>query len=337
VPGIQAHRVELEIVQKELGVLALNGSSTFSTKGGGGTGRTELALGVSPSVTEPKNAQVNAALQGTPGMAEKVSIVPEPVTTATGRKELITTAEALEAVHNATGQDVIGDHFTRVHPRAAATVKEAPLFDALCRVSDALRQRWGREDGWLTFRSVSFFNDRPKEVPRRLFLYWQQARRTAGGLPLDDLLRIATLSDAQLDSTDLAQGAEHLYGIAEWEQVRNSQLRPHWRILAALPGDGRGAALSAQGLPFGDMPWEVQERVTAHVVPISSKPARFAEVYAGLLLRARFVPAVEAEKKRMMAEFTYSYPSPGGTRYRQQVGTDGGVSYGPEPPPVAAK
>jgi len=231
---------------------------------------------------------------------------------------------------------VIGDHFTRLRPRAQGTVKKVPLFDALCRVGDALRLRWGSEDGWLTFRSVSFFNDRPKEVPRRLLLDWQQARSTTGGLPLDDLLRIATLSDAQLDSADIAQGAEHLYGIAEWDQVRSSQLRPHWRILAALPGDGRGTALSAQGLPFGGMPWEVQERVTAYVVPTGSKPAQFAEVYAGLQMRVRFAPAVEAEKKRMLAEFTYTYPSPGGTRYRQQVGTDGGTSYGPEPPPPAA-
>jgi hypothetical protein len=44
-----------------------------------------------------------------------------------------------------------------------------------------------------------------------------------------------TLSDAQLDSTFMTNGAKGLYGVAEWELLRSRNLRPVLRFLASLP------------------------------------------------------------------------------------------------------
>jgi hypothetical protein len=177
----------------------------------------------------------------------------------------------LEAVHKATGLDVIGDSYARLHPAASVTVEKTPLFDALNRVSDTLRLRWNKETdapaktSWLTFRSTSFFNDRLKEVPNRLYARWSERRRDKNSLPLADLLAIAQLSDAQLDSGAADETARKCYGISEWRLVRSSSLREHWRFLAVLPAGLRAAALSDKGLRFLDLPLDRQQDFAALV------------------------------------------------------------------------
>src|SRR5207253_5497313 len=50
------------------------------------------------------------------------------------------------------------------------------------------------------FRNAGFYNDRLREVPNRLLRRWVASRREHGALTLDDLVEIAQLPDAQLDS-----------------------------------------------------------------------------------------------------------------------------------------
>jgi hypothetical protein len=168
----------------------------------------------------------------------------------------VTTADVLEALHHASGLPIVADHYTRLYPPAELAVQNMPLFDTLNRLSNTLRLRWDRDadDGWLQFRSASFFNDRIKEVPNRLLARWSASRRQHGALTLDDLIEIAQLSDPQLDSAAMAEGAQLCWGLGEWGLARrDAGLRRHVRFLAAFTPDQLRQAQSAQGLAFTRM------------------------------------------------------------------------------------
>src|SRR5947209_5131987 len=133
--------------------------------------------------------------------------------------------------------------------------------------------RWNQEAGthgvgaWLQFRSASFYDDRAKEVPNRLLARWAAARREHGGLPLDDLIEIAQLSDAPLDSTFMAEGARELWGLEEWGIAHSHLPRPHLRYLATLTPAQRQAAQTAAGLPFSQLSLAQQQQLIGHLGP----------------------------------------------------------------------
>src|SRR4029453_2059638 len=111
----------------------------------------------------------------------------------------------------------------------------ATLFDALCRAGDTLSLRWKKDGNFLLARSTSYFWDKLKEVPNRLLGRWQADRRAAGGLPLEDLLEMATLTDQQLDSRFVGEGVVHAWGLREWGMLAGrAPLRPYARYLAVL-------------------------------------------------------------------------------------------------------
>jgi hypothetical protein len=261
----------LEIAATELGRFQLRGASGFSLPGGSGASSGgNLASGTSPTARDPKNAEANKTVARDPALQNKVTLPPPPVSNgerpATSDKAAVTTAELLEAFHRATGQDVIGDYYTRLLDPAQVwpgqTAAPAPAFDLLCKTADAARLRWERQEEWLTFRSIGFFNDRPKEVPARLLQRWSRAQAENGGaLPLRSLTEIASLSDAQLDGAAMAEGARALHGLTQWEMVRSPEYRPTWRFLAALPPDLRQKACDARrgGLTFEDVMPDAQE------------------------------------------------------------------------------
>src|SRR5262249_3560276 len=112
----------------------------------------------------------------------------------------------------------------------------------------------------LQFRTVGYFNDRPKEIPNRLLTRWAASRRKHGALTLDDLIEISQLTDAQRDSERVAEGARLCFGLKEWGLGCNPALRPHWEFLADLSPKLRQAALSDQGLLFDRMPLVQQQR-----------------------------------------------------------------------------
>jgi hypothetical protein len=156
----------------------------------------------------------------------------------------------LEILHRVTGLPIVADYYTRLHKPEAVTVRNQSLHDALNRLSDAMRLRWRKENGWLQFRSAGYFIDRVKEVPNRLLRRWAASRRTRGSLALEELIEIAQLSDPQLDAAEMAEGVQVLFGLAEWNLAANRSLRPHWRFLAGLTPAQRQAAVSAPGLSF---------------------------------------------------------------------------------------
>src|SRR5207244_9438415 len=136
-----------------------------------------------------------------------------------------------------------------------------------------------RGGAWLQLRSTSYFNDRLKEVSNRLLARWKNSRdqsaRSAGtpALTLDDLIEIAQLSDAQLDSSEMAEGARELSGLEGWDLTRRSELRPHWRFLASLPPEQLQLAQSAAGVPFTRMSLAQQQQFLA-MLPAQLDPFR---------------------------------------------------------------
>jgi hypothetical protein len=252
-------RVRFKITQNELGQLDLDGQSGVLLKGRTSLVSGEIASGVSPTVRNPRNAAANAKLKGEPALRAKVTIEPKA---SCGTKEgppRVTSADVLEAIHRTTGRPVVADFYTRLHDPAGVTVRNTPLFDALNHVADAMRLRWQWErpdsadsgGGWLRFRSASYFNDRIKEVPNRLLNRWAASRREHGALTLDDLVEIAGLTDAQLDSGAMAEGAKHCFRLAEWDLARNNTgLRPQLRFLATLTKGQRDQARRPEGLSF---------------------------------------------------------------------------------------
>jgi hypothetical protein len=72
--------------------------------------------------------------------------------------------------------------------------------------------------------------ERPQGARARL----QRVLGPGPGLTLDDLLEIAQLPEAQLDATDMAEGARECWGLAGRNLSRGWFQRPHLRFLAQL-------------------------------------------------------------------------------------------------------
>src|SRR5207247_4708856 len=123
------------------------------------------------------------------------------------------------------------------------------LYVLLDRLGETMRLRWrlegenttpsGAEKRWLQIRSATYYQDRVKEVPNRLLTRWAEARRRHGMLPLDDLVEIAGLSEAQLDGEEMRQGAVEWWGIPEWSLIRSRYFYPHVRFLAEFTPEQR--------------------------------------------------------------------------------------------------
>ncbi len=186
----------------------------------------------------------------------------------------MTTADVLEALHRATGLNIVSDYYTRLFRPEEVSVRNQPFFDALNHLADAMRMRWHKEaatrgaGGWLQFRTTSYFNDRLKEVPNRLLNRWAAARRRNGSLSVEELVEVAQLSDAQLDSGTMAEGARLLFGLTEWRLAQDC--RSNWRYLAGFTPEQRRAAQSAAGLPFRQMSLAQQQQFLSVALGASS-------------------------------------------------------------------
>jgi RNA polymerase sigma-70 factor (ECF subfamily) len=259
--------VTLTLKQSELGWFALDGESGVAIAPGmGGTinGNGPYAIGRNPAALQPNNRAANARLAGAAAMRAPLSFQPRPSCrpipvagptpgTSEAGEIKVTSADVLEAVHQASGLPIVADYYTRLYRIASVSVKQQPLFDALNQITDAMRFRWTKEGEWLQFRSASYYDDRLKEVPNRLLTRWAASRKERGALSLDEVIEIAQLSDAQLDAVEMAEGVKECFGILEWEVARKKQLRPHVRCLALLQPAQRERARRAAGLPFTDL------------------------------------------------------------------------------------
>jgi hypothetical protein len=162
-------------------------------------------------------------------------------------------------------------------------VKGQPLFEALNQIADAMRLRWSKEGGWLQFRSASYYHDRLKEVPNRLLNRWAAARRQHGALPLDQLVEMVQLSDAQLDAAEMAEGIRECFGLIEWDVARKEVTRPSLRFVAQLTPAQRVEAMSTEGLAFTRMSLAQQQRFIA-LLDMQGGPLQSLEKVAGATL-----------------------------------------------------
>jgi hypothetical protein len=280
--------VSLRIGHSELGEFTLDGGSgvtvgsTITIRGH------DLAKGVSSAVQDPENGVANARLARDPALQRRVTVVPvascpspsahrEPASGGPAATPRVTTADVLEALHRATGMPIVADFYTHLYPPAAVSVSSQSLFEALNRLSDAMHLRWKKDapgtapstagggGAWLQFRSVSYYDNRVKEVPNRLLSRWASSRQKAGWLPLDELIEMAQLSDTQLDSGFVAEGMQECWGLPEWSLARNREGRPHLRYLAQLTPAQRQTAMSVRGVSFSQLSLAQQQGLIAHL------------------------------------------------------------------------
>lgn len=291
---VTSSTVSLSLDHTELGAVALN-----SFVSGGGVGfQTTLAVGRSPSASNPENRSANKNLQSDPLFRRRVTLAPKGCVrpdfkTAFGidfskgrniRDDLqdsvsppdphLSSADVWEEVHAKTGIPIIGDYYTHLYPANDFAAEKQALFDALCRSGDALGVLWKKDADFVQCRSTAFFWNKLKEVPNRLLDRWQMDRELKSGLPLDDLLEMAELSDRQLDSLLVGQGVKHCRDLMEWSILADpqyagsrrklDQVRPLARFLATLPPGLRQRALAPDGVPlsaFGPPQLETLARI----------------------------------------------------------------------------
>jgi hypothetical protein len=305
--------------QNELGEFAIDGHSGVASAGFYVTFRGgPFAVGQSLAVRKPDNGRANARLAQAPAFRPRVTVAPSRGTGAkrpgnsvdlapdaarhdsanSGAK--VTTADVLEALHQATGLPIAADYYTRLYPADAVSMRNQPLFAALNQLADTMRLRWSKDDAWLEFRSSTFYDDRVKEVPNRLLNRWATSRLQHGFLTLDDLVEIAQLSDAQLDAAEMAEGARDGSGLVEWDLARQRFSRPHLRLLGKLTPEQRQEAAGPEGLAFTRMSLAHQQQFISFLFPpndpvIQSLASRFGstrllEELKDAVLRVEYTP-----------------------------------------------
>jgi RNA polymerase sigma-70 factor (ECF subfamily) len=289
-----------------------------------------LAVGRSPAVLKPENARATARLAHDAALRSRVTVQPQPScgsdlapgfvgappswrhageTPALPRKgeqlplpasgrgsggevnpPKVTSADVLEALHDATGLPIVADYYTHLYAPEAVSARNIPLFDALNDLADAMHVRWARDSdgGWLQFRSASYYNDRLKEVPNRLLSRWATRRYSRGSLTLDDLVEIVQLPDPQLNADEMAEGARECFGLAEWDLARDQVLRQHLRYLAAFTRDQRQRTMSAAGLPFSQMTLSQQQQFISLALYPLDAPLQSLEEMTAATLRVEY-------------------------------------------------
>jgi hypothetical protein len=316
--------VSLRVDRSELGQLALMvGSGLYfdsDPTARTGMGLAEpLAVGRNPSATKPDNASANHERRKEPFFQRTVSFRPAPSCPRFAPKAKppseekrssfaplnslgqfgpepphVSTADVWEAVHRATGLNILADSHSRFYPVPPVTVERRPLFEGLCQVADALGVRWKKEGDFLVCRSASFFWDKLKEVPNRYLARWRENKVKQRGLPLEDLLEMAALSEQQLNSATVGKVVQHCWGLDEWwlvghgtmkTGVNPGDLRPVARFLAGLTPAQRRQAQLPEWLAFAALTPAQQQALTSLLGPPErTKPdprsLRFQFVYA---------------------------------------------------------
>jgi hypothetical protein len=226
-------RVILHLDRSDLGQVVLSVSIYVNGKEGVSKTWMRLADG-HPTLDNLDNPKENENLRREKGFQELISVHPESSCPKLRQKkpdpgELKTphvfSADVWEAIHRSTGRSIVADYFSRLYAPADVTFERVSLYEALCRGGDAMGVRWSKAGNFLLGRSARFCWDRLKEVPKRSLQRWQQAKQADGGLPLQSLIEMASLSDDQLnagalgESTGVGGAIMHCWGLNEWHLV----------------------------------------------------------------------------------------------------------------------
>jgi hypothetical protein len=170
--------------------------------------------------------------------------------------DMPTLGDVCEAVHRATGLEVIADSFIRDRLDAAKVVGRHPLVQILDTIAGGLQYDWKKEGNLLRFRSRTYAQDRFAEVPDRILRPWIQRVARRGAPALDDLAELAAaLND------DQCSGMQEFWG---WYLEKSgipmppgpadfADNRQHLRLWAALSPVQKRAALAGAILPVAQM------------------------------------------------------------------------------------
>jgi hypothetical protein len=144
----------------------------------------------------------------------------------------LTLAGCLQALHEATGQTVLADYFTRPQrlPRPNGPVA---LQDFLRSVAGGFGRDCRADAAGFYLRSTTWPEDERAEVPAARLRPWLERRAERGFLPPDDWLEMGRLSPLQLlglcDSSDLfgeALAVEALAALRGVEAFRSRRVSP---------------------------------------------------------------------------------------------------------------
>jgi hypothetical protein len=313
-PGAYA-MIGLQIKRPEAGRLELDGnigvfvSSPDPNSGGGMATSYTLAEGVTPSAAGPENAKWNRALCNLPEFKQVISLMPEhtcprpdqgvqtltggpPITDGFGTElpaqSHLVAADVWEAIHRQTGMPIIADAYTRLYPPAYLAQRNATVFDALCHDGDQMGIRWKKEGAFLQGRSITFYWDKLKEVPTRLLTHWQQDGAAKEGMPLQDVLEMAQLSDDQLDADAVDAGIRQCWRMQEWALMgHNSLIRTPARLTAQLTAQQLDTAQGDEGLALSELTPNRQEEWATFLIQQRHTPP---QLLPELRLHIDYVP-----------------------------------------------
>lgn len=332
-PGVQG-MITLHIDRTELGQLTLkSGVQIHEVKsdgslGGGFGGDHTIATGKSPSTAKPENAKTNEGLRRDAALQKSVSLHPKSsciqkieeentdpqtrfgfnpdnaIDSSAGFDRMnrklanvshVSSADVWEEVHKQTGLPIVADSYLHLYATSSVSVQSMPLYDALSQVADAMGARWKKEDGFLQGRSASFFWDRRKEIPNRLLDRWQADSRKNGGLPLEDLLEMALLSDEQLNSQIVGDAVHHCRGLYEWDTLQRSigfySPRPFARLLARASAAARRAFFAPEGIAFSSFTPKQRQELLGFLLEERSYLADMPQVLTASSFRMDYVPS----------------------------------------------
>ena len=132
-----------------------------------------------------------------------------------------------------------------------------------------MRLGWDRDPrgGWLQFRSATFYDDRVKEVPTRLFTRSSASRRLHGALTLGST-GLADSTTRNSTSESMAEGARECFGLKEWDLARGRYRRPHMQaFLAEFTPAQRKELADPTGMPFTRMTLAQQQKFLRFALP----------------------------------------------------------------------
>jgi hypothetical protein len=159
-----------------------------------------------------------------------------------------TLGDVAEALHQATGLEVLADSFvrSRVQPKWVTQRQTvAHLLDTLARELD---YTWQKEDNLLFLRSRTAHWDRAMEVSEGVLRPWQKRASRPGAKPLDDYAELAAaLDDLQALGMSMYWGwylQEPWVTPPEGSAFSFYRMRRHLRFWASLNPSQRKEALS---------------------------------------------------------------------------------------------
>lgn len=276
IPGMRAS-VELRLQEASPGRISLRCGVSVQIPGASRefTPLTAAVItGEGTSFQSPRNAVVNARFAKDASLHARVTVQPATRFPALDLRKAkqppvadwnITAADLYAALHQASGRDLIGDCYSvQLYQKGLLDVRDRPLFDALNRIGDRMRSRWSLQEGWITFRSLSWQFDRLQHIPNRLFAGWEASRQKNGRQTVNDLMEIAQLPDDRFLPPEHMQLAVARYGLTDWWIVQNADLRLHWRFVGSLSPLARSDAFSRQGLRITTLP-KAQQRLFVEI------------------------------------------------------------------------